>query len=251
MPPSSRSRWKPATASPCATTAAASRSTRTRNSSNLSALEVILTTLHSGGKFGGKVYDTSGGLHGVGSSVVNALSESLEVEVARDRTLWKQSYAARQADDQADQRRPGPEPARHLHPLPARPRRSSARRSSSPARLYRLCRSKAYLFRGVEIRWACDPALLTAPATTRRREAVLHFPGGLRDSLEDDIDARRRVAAALGRRGRPARRRRRPAGAGMGRRLAGGRRGLPALLLQHRPHRRWAARTRPASAPRC
>src|ERR1700689_5881679 len=60
---------------------------------NLSALEVILTTLHSGGKFGGKAYATSGGLHGVGSSVVNALSDRLEVEVARDRVLWKQAYA--------------------------------------------------------------------------------------------------------------------------------------------------------------
>src|ERR1700693_5077398 len=59
---------------------------------NLSALEVILTTLHSGGKFGGKVYATSGGLHGVGSSVVNALSAVMQVEVARDRVLWKQSY---------------------------------------------------------------------------------------------------------------------------------------------------------------
>src|SRR5580658_5175830 len=60
---------------------------------NLSALEVILTTLHSGGKFSGKVYATSGGLHGVGSSVVNALAERMEVEVARDKVLWKQSYA--------------------------------------------------------------------------------------------------------------------------------------------------------------
>src|SRR6202166_3490875 len=60
---------------------------------NLSALEVILTTLHSGGKFGGKVYATSGGLHGVGSSVVNALSAVMQVEVARDRTLWKQNFA--------------------------------------------------------------------------------------------------------------------------------------------------------------
>ena len=87
----------------------------------LSALEVILTTLHSGGKFGGKAYATSGGLHGVGSSVVNALSEVMEVEVARDRVLWKQSYATRQADDEADQRRAGAQPPRHHHPLQARP----------------------------------------------------------------------------------------------------------------------------------
>jgi len=74
---------------------------------NLSALEVILTTLHSGGKFGGKAYATSGGLHGVGSSVVNALSEVMEVEVARDRVLWKQSYAKGKPATQADQCRAG------------------------------------------------------------------------------------------------------------------------------------------------
>ena len=88
---------------------------------NLSALEVILTTLHSGGKFGGKAYETSGGLHGVGSSVVNALSEAMEVEVARDRMLWKQSYARGKPATQADQRRAGAQPARHLDPLQAGP----------------------------------------------------------------------------------------------------------------------------------
>ena len=151
----------------------------------LSALEVILTTLHSGGKFGGDAYATSGGLHGVGSSVVNALSESLEVEVARDRTLWRQSYAQGKPTSKlinagAVQNRRGttirfkPDPV-IFGPL-----------QFSPARLYRLCRSKAYLFRGVQIRWTCDPSLLTerveAPA-----EALLHFPGGLRDSLAEDI----------------------------------------------------------------
>jgi topoisomerase-4 subunit B len=153
---------------------------------NLSALEVILTTLHSGGKFGGKAYHTSGGLHGVGSSVVNALSESLEVEVARDRVLWRQSYAR----------------GKPLTPLvnagPVQNRRGTLVRfkpdpeifgsaTFSPGRLYRLCRSKAYLFRGVEIRWSCDPTLIPAKDETPAH-AVLHFPGGLRDSLADDIN---------------------------------------------------------------
>ena len=144
----------------------------------------------------------------------------------------------RQADDQADQRRrrstTGAAPRSASSPT----RRSSAPLQFQPARLYRLCRSKAYLFRGVEIRWACDPSLLPARDDTPA-EAVLHFPGGLRDSLEADIGAAAARRAALGRRGRPAGRRRRAEGrAGrMGGRLAGGRRGLPAFLLQHRPHR--------------
>ena len=151
---------------------------------HLSALEVILTTLHSGGKFGGKVYDTSGGLHGVGSSVVNALSDVLQVEVARDRTLWKQEYSR------------GKPKTKLINAGPVNNRRGTTLRfhpdpqifggalQFRPARLYRLCRSKAYLFRGVEIRWACDPALLQDDTPA---EAVLHFPGGLRDSLQADI----------------------------------------------------------------
>ena len=152
---------------------------------NLSALEVILTTLHSGGKFSGKIYETSGGLHGVGSSVVNALSEVLEVEVARDRTLWKQRYAR------------GKPVTRLVNAGTVNNRRgTSIRFKPDPqifpdlhfgaARLYRLCRSKAYLFRGVEIRWSCDPALLK-PGEDTPAQAVLHFPGGLRDSLEAEI----------------------------------------------------------------
>jgi topoisomerase-4 subunit B len=155
---------------------------------NLSALEVILTTLHSGGKFGGKVYETSGGLHGVGSSVVNALSEVMEVEVARDRTLWKQRYAY------------GKPTTKLVNAGTVSNRRGTSIRFKpdtgifpglhfGPSRLYRLCRSKAYLFRGVQIRWACDPALLKAGKDETPPEAVLHFPGGLRDSLEADIGA--------------------------------------------------------------
>jgi len=147
-----------------------------------SALEVILTTLHAGGKFGGKVYRTSGGLHGVGVSVVNALSEFLEVEVARDRRLWRQTFArgaptSKLTDQGAVSNRRGtrvrfrPDP--EIFGASARFR---------PARLYRMARSKAYLFRGVEIRWSCDPALLEGDAETPA-SAVLHFPGGLRDFL--------------------------------------------------------------------
>ena len=150
----------------------------------LSALEVILTTLHSGGKFGGDAYATSGGLHGVGSSVVNALSEQLEVEVARDRTLWRQSYAQ------------GKPTTKLVNAGPVQNRRGTTIRFKpdpaifgplqfSPVRLFRLCRSKAYLFRGVQIRWSCDPALIRGADVPA--EAVLHFPGGLRDSLAEDI----------------------------------------------------------------
>ena len=152
----------------------------------LSALEVILTTLHSGGKFGGKAYDTSGGLHGVGSSVVNALSDMMQVEVARDRVLWRQSYARGKPTTKLENA--GPVQNRRgtmirFHPDP----QIFSDLAFSPARLYRFCRSKAYLFRGVQIRWSCDPALLKPGRDETPAEAVLHFPGGLRDSLEADI----------------------------------------------------------------
>ncbi len=158
---------------------------------DLSALEVILTTLHSGGKFGGKAYNTSGGLHGVGSSVVNALSEMMEVEVARDRTLWKQSYALGKPTTKLVNA--GPVHNRRGTTIRFRPDPSIfGQQRFLPARLYRLCRSKAYLFRGVEIRWSCAPVLLMGKDETPA-EAVLHFPGGLRDSLEADLGETARV----------------------------------------------------------
>ena len=150
----------------------------------MSALEVILTTLHSGGKFGGNAYETSGGLHGVGSSVVNALSSVLEVEVARDRVLWRQSYAR------------GKSITKLMNAGPVQNRRGTQIRFQPdaeifgelafvPARLFRLCRSKAYLFRGVKIRWSCDASLIRSADVPA--EAELHFPGGLRDSLEAEL----------------------------------------------------------------
>jgi topoisomerase-4 subunit B len=152
-----------------------------------SALEVILTTLHSGGKFGGDAYRTSGGLHGVGVSVVNALADRLEVEVARDRRLWSQSY-----------RRGVPE-AGLIDRGPVNNRRGTTLRfhpdpeifgdiGFRPAMIYRMARSKAYLFRGLEIRWSCDPALLRPEGVPA--EARLHFPGGLGDFLTASLEGR-------------------------------------------------------------
>jgi topoisomerase-4 subunit B len=152
-----------------------------------SALEIILTMLHSGGKFGGDAYKTSGGLHGVGISVVNALSDSLEVEVARDRRLWQQSY--RRGVPQAKVKDCGPVQNRRgtvlsFHPDPE----IFADAAFRPALLYRMARSKAYLFRGVEIRWRCDPSVPRPDGVPV--EARLHFPNGLGDFLAASLTDR-------------------------------------------------------------
>jgi topoisomerase IV subunit B len=154
-----------------------------------SALEVILTTLHSGGKFTNKAYATSGGLHGVGVSVVNALSEQLTVEVARDRKLWRQTYARGAPSSKLKEmgavlNRRGTKisflPDRQIFGIDAR---------FKPARLYKMARSKAYLFRGVEIRWRCADSLIKSGDETPA-EAVFHFPGGLADHLKEQIGDR-------------------------------------------------------------
>ena len=127
---------------------------------NKSALEVIMTTLHAGGKFDSKVYETSGGLHGVGVSVVNALSDQLEVEVARGRQLYRQRFSRGVPQGKLEQlgevhNRRGTRI--RFHPDPDIFGKGAA---FEPARLYRMARSKAYLFGGVEIRWSCDPLLI-------------------------------------------------------------------------------------------
>ncbi|HEV8678647.1 MAG TPA: DNA topoisomerase IV subunit B, partial [Stellaceae bacterium] len=152
-----------------------------------SALEIILTMLHSGGKFGGDAYKTSGGLHGVGISVVNALSDALEVEVARDRRLWRQRYSRGAPQGKIEDC--GPVQNRRgttlgFHPDPEIFGEAAFR----PALLYRMARSKAYLFRGVEIRWRCDPSVPRPDGVPQ--EARLHFPGGLGDFLGASLDGR-------------------------------------------------------------
>ncbi len=147
-----------------------------------SALEVILTTLHSGGKFGSKVYTTSGGLHGVGLSVVNALSEALTVEVARDQNLWRQAYI--RGEPKGKLKDGGAVKNRRGTLVRFRPDSEvfGARVAFRPATAYRMARDKAYLFRGVEIRWSCDKALLDKTGEVPGKEK-LHFPNGLVDYL--------------------------------------------------------------------
>ncbi len=157
-----------------------------------SALEVILTTLHSGGKFSGKAYATAGGLHGVGVSVVNALAEELEVEVARNRELFCQRY--RRGHPLGPVERVGAAPNRRGTAVSFTPDRMifGASVRFRPAVLHRMARSKAYLFRGVEIRWRCDPALLQ-PGDTVPVQEVFHFPRGLGDFLDSLLAGRPRV----------------------------------------------------------
>jgi len=160
-----------------------------RSDPTKSSLEIVMCTLHAGGKFDGKAYETSGGLHGVGVSVVNALSEFVEVEVARDQQLYRMRFS-----------RGVPQgPLEHVGPVRNRrgtkvrfkpdPQIFKAGAHFQPARLYRMARSKAYLFGGVEIRWSCAPELL--PVTGEIPEkAVLRFPGGLADYLAREIEGK-------------------------------------------------------------
>jgi len=150
------------------------------------ALEVIMTTLHAGGKFGGKVYDTSGGLHGVGASVVNALSEWMDVEVAREKRAYRMRFSRGKTVGK-------------LKELGAVNRRGTivsfkpdagifgAETHFAPAALYKMARSKAYLFRGVQIRWKCLPELIKQGSDIPP-EDTLEFPGGLLDFLASEIN---------------------------------------------------------------
>ncbi|MBB4264550.1 DNA topoisomerase IV subunit B [Roseospira visakhapatnamensis] len=161
-----------------------------------SALEVILTVLHSGGKFGGGAYKVSGGLHGVGLSVVNALAEDLTVTVTRDRVQWTQRYG-RGRPLTALERADAPA-SRRGTTIAFRPDTEifGPRARFRPATLFRMARSKAYLFRGVRIRWQCDPALLEDGDTTPAR-AELHFPNGLRDYLEATLNGTPLLGAGI------------------------------------------------------
>ncbi|QTN18646.1 DNA topoisomerase IV subunit B [Brevundimonas sp. AJA228-03] len=148
-----------------------------------SALEVVMTVLHSGGKFSGKAYETSGGLHGVGVSVVNALSDRLDVTVWRDGFEWKQSFSRGLPLGPIEQVQPSKKRGTliRFHPDAEI---FGVGAAFKPARLFRMARSKAYLFRGVEIKWTCAPDRIT---DSTPEAATFHFPNGLADALAERI----------------------------------------------------------------
>lgn len=157
---------------------------------NKSALEVILTTLHAGGKFSDKVYETSGGLHGVGASVVNALSIKLDVEIARNRKLYQQSFSRGKpvtpmtSDGSAHNRRGtcikfSPDPDIF-----------GTECQFKPSILYKMAKSKAYLFAGVEIRWKCSPNLNLSTTVLIPENETICYPDGLADYLKDATNGR-------------------------------------------------------------
>jgi len=161
-----------------------------------SALEIIMTMLHSGGKFGGSAYKVSGGLHGVGSSVVNALSESMVIEVARDKKLYRQCYAKGRPLDKLEL--VGNVANRRGTSITFRPDPEifGANCCFSPNKLYRMARSKAFLFKGIRILWKCAPELLDENDITPA-EAELHYPNGLRDFLNYQLGNRATVNKAM------------------------------------------------------
>jgi topoisomerase IV subunit B len=147
-----------------------------------SALEVIMCTLHAGGKFDSEVYETSGGLHGVGVSVANALSERMEVEVARGQQLYRQVFSRGKPKSKLEKLGRAPNRRGTSVRFKPDPQIFGDKARFDPARLFRMTRAKAYLFGGVEIRWSCAKELLKDSDDVPQK-AVLHFPGGLRDYL--------------------------------------------------------------------
>ncbi|MBX4336293.1 DNA topoisomerase IV subunit B [Bartonella raoultii] len=163
---------------------------------NKSTLEVIMTQLHSGGKFDGKAYQTSGGLHGVGISVVNALSDDMEVEVARERKLYRQRFS--RGIPQSGLEELGDVYNRRGTRVRFHPDHKifGEQAAFDPEKIYKMTRSKAYLFGGVKIRWNCDPFILEGIKNIPEKD-VFHFPDGLKDYLLSSLKNEYRVTSEI------------------------------------------------------
>ncbi|EJF97567.1 DNA gyrase subunit B [Bartonella vinsonii subsp. arupensis Pm136co] len=161
-----------------------------------STLEVIMTQLHSGGKFDGKAYQTAGGLHGVGISVVNALSDDMEVEVARERKLYRQRFS--RGIPQTGLENLGDVYNRRGTRVRFHPDSKifGEKAAFDPEKIYKMARSKAYLFGGVKIRWNCDPIILEGTKNIPEK-AVFHFPDGLKDYLLSSLKDEYRVTSEI------------------------------------------------------
>jgi topoisomerase-4 subunit B len=168
-----------------------------------SALEIIMCTLHAGGKFDSEVYETSGGLHGVGVSVVNALSEKLEVEVARQGQLYKQTFV--RGKPKGGIEKLGKVNNRRGTTIRFKPDPEifGAKAKFDPQRVFKMARAKAYLFGGVEIRWVCDKALVAG--TDVPEEATFHFEAGLKDFVARETEGQTLVVPEIftGKQGKP------------------------------------------------
>jgi topoisomerase-4 subunit B len=151
-----------------------------------SALEVIMCTLHAGGKFDSKVYETSGGLHGVGVSVANALSERMEVEVAREQTLYRMAFERGKPKGKLEKAGRAPNRRGTKIRFKPDPQIFGPKAAFKPERIFKMTRSKAYLFGGVEIRWHCDKTLLKGVDDVPEK-AVFHFEQGLKDYLSETL----------------------------------------------------------------
>ncbi|ODT75534.1 MAG: DNA topoisomerase IV subunit B [Pelagibacterium sp. SCN 64-44] len=169
---------------------------------NRSTLEIVHTVLHAGGKFDSKAYETSGGLHGVGVSVVNALSDDMIVEVARDQQLHRIIFSRGKVVQDVEnvgrvQNRRGT--STRFHPDPDI---FGATAHFSPGRIFRMTRAKAYLFGGVELRWSCDESLASDEVPAK---AVFHYPDGLKDFMVARIEGETRITDEIfaGKNGRP------------------------------------------------
>ncbi|HZQ13118.1 MAG TPA: DNA topoisomerase IV subunit B [Pseudolabrys sp.] len=153
---------------------------------NKSALEVIMCTLHAGGKFDSKVYETSGGLHGVGVSVANALSERMEVEVWREQTHYRMAFERGKPKGKLEKVGRAPNKRGTKVRFKPDPQIFGPKAAFKPERVFKMTRSKAYLFGGVEIRWHCDKALIKGVEDVPEK-ATFHFEQGLRDYLSDQL----------------------------------------------------------------